>query len=76
MVIGFVNVVFLYILPVYLFKIAEVTTNFGSERIGDVKHSLASIEKAKNLLGYDPKYDLEFGIKEAIDWYWNSLKNT
>jgi UDP-N-acetylglucosamine/UDP-N-acetylgalactosamine 4-epimerase len=54
-------------------KIADVTTTFGSERIGDVKHSLASIEKAKSLLGYDPKYDLELGIKEAIDWYWENL---
>ena len=55
-------------------KISEVKTTFGSERIGDVKHSLASIEKAKNLLGYQPKYDLEKGIKEAIEWYWGSLK--
>ena len=57
-------------------KIADVTTTFGSERIGDVKHSLASIDKAKRLLGYNPKYNLELGIKEAIDWYWNYLKNT
>lgn len=50
--------------------IAEVKTTFGDERKGDVKHSLASIDKAKNLLGYSPEYDVEKGLNEAIDWYW------
>lgn len=46
----------------------------GDERLGDVRHSLASIDKAKRLLNYDPKYSLKEGIKEAISYYWN-LKN-
>ncbi|MEI6747551.1 MAG: hypothetical protein WCM93_00200 [Bacteroidota bacterium] len=40
----------------------------------DVRHSLASIEKAKNLLDYDPKYSLSQGLKLAIAWYWESFK--
>jgi len=55
-------------------SIAEVAPKYGPERVGDIKHSLASIEKAKNLLGYHPEYDLKKGLKEAIHWYWDNLK--
>lgn len=39
-------------------------------RIGDIPHSLASIEKAVNLLNYNPKYSIRTGLKETINWYW------
>lgn len=55
-------------------KIASVDLQFGPERPGDIPHSLASIEKAKSLLGYVPSHDLKSGLVEAIDWYWNALK--
>jgi UDP-N-acetylglucosamine/UDP-N-acetylgalactosamine 4-epimerase len=55
-------------------KIESVKVLYGEERTGDVRHSLASIEKARNLLNYQPAYSLENGIKEAIEWYWQSLK--
>lgn len=55
-------------------KIALVDLKFGPERPGDIPHSLASIDKAKNLLGYAPTHDLKNGLVEAIDWYWNALK--
>ena len=42
-------------------------------RVGDVRHSQASIEKAKKLLDYQPKYKISEGMDEAIDWYINSL---
>ena len=32
------------------------------------------IEKAKEILGYNPKYSLQDGLKEAVSWYWNNLK--
>ena len=47
---------------------------YGANRAGDIPHSLASIDKAKELLGYNPKYSLQEGLKEAVDWYWNNLK--
>ncbi len=47
--------------------------NHGSGRKGDVKHSLADISKAKELLGYEPAYSFKQGITEAIDWYWKNL---
>ena len=47
---------------------------FGPDRLGDIKHSNASIEKAKKYLGYAPEYNFEKGIKLAIDWYVNNLK--
>lgn len=54
-------------------EIANVPVQYGPGRIGDVPHSLASIEKAKSLLGYDPQFDLKTGLKEALKWYWNNL---
>jgi len=55
-------------------KIKDVPVIYGENRAGDIPHSLASIEKAKNNLGYDPKYSLQDGLKEAVGWYWNNLK--
>ena len=47
----------------------DIDPLFGSERIGDIKHSNADISKAKNLLGYEPDYSFNDGIKLAIEWY-------
>ena len=55
-------------------QISGIEVQYGPERQGDVPHSLASIEKAKNLLGYDPQYDIKSGLKEAVNWYWKNLK--
>jgi UDP-N-acetylglucosamine 4-epimerase len=55
-------------------KIADVEVVYGANRVGDIPHSLASIDKAKAVLGYDPKYSLQEGLKEAVNWYWNNLK--
>ncbi len=53
--------------------IAGLKPVFGPARKGDVLHSLASIDKARRLLGYDPKYNLHEGLKEAIQWYYEYL---
>lgn len=42
---------------------------YGPERVGDIPHSWASIEKAKSLLNYKPSHDFKRGLEEAIDWY-------
>lgn len=44
-------------------------------RAGDVRHSLADISKAKNLLGYEPTHDIDQGLEEAMDWYVNDILN-
>ncbi|WP_339921220.1 SDR family oxidoreductase [uncultured Flavobacterium sp.] len=54
--------------------IADTEVSYGPNRAGDIPHSLASIAKAKELLGYNPQFSLQQGLKEAIDWYWNNLK--
>lgn len=54
--------------------IADIAIKYGPERLGDIPHSLASIEKAKKILGYQPTHNLEKGLKEAVDWYWVNLK--
>jgi UDP-N-acetylglucosamine 4-epimerase len=55
-------------------KIAEVEVLHGPNRAGDIPHSLASIDKAKNNLGYHPQYSIEQGIQEAVSWYFHNLK--
>ncbi|WP_042345040.1 SDR family oxidoreductase [Capnocytophaga canis] len=55
-------------------KIAEVEILNGPNRLGDVPHSLASIEKAQKNLGYQPSHKFAEGLKEAVDWYWENLK--
>lgn len=54
-------------------SVSKVEIKYGPERKGDVPHSLASVEKGKKLLGYDPKYKVGDGLKEAIHWYWTNL---
>ena len=54
-------------------KIKDIQVAYGPNRVGDIPHSLASIDKAKNLLNYNPQYSLKKGLEEAIKWYWNNL---
>ncbi|MBS1534227.1 MAG: SDR family oxidoreductase [Bacteroidetes bacterium] len=54
--------------------IAGVEVIHGPNRAGDIPHSLASIDKAKELLGYDPKFSLQEGVQQAVAWYWENLK--
>ena len=59
-------------------RLNEITGNsikvtYGPERAGDVRHSLASIVKAKSLLGYYPKVFFDEGLEKAIDWYRENL---
>ena len=51
----------------------DIDPIFGPNRAGDIKHSNADISKAKELLGYEPEYSFEAGIKMAIDWYKENL---
>ena len=46
---------------------------FGPPRAGDIRHSNADISKARSLLGYDPQWSFDRGIKEAINWYKENL---
>ena len=51
----------------------DIEPNFGPDRAGDIKHSNADISKAKELLGYNPEWSFERGIKAAIKWYKENL---
>ena len=55
-------------------KIKEIEIEHGPNRAGDIPHSLASIEKAKELLNYNPEFSVKDGLKEATKWYWENLK--
>lgn len=54
-------------------EIAEIEPTHGANRVGDIPHSLASIDKARRLLGYDPQYSMREGLKEAVKWYRENL---
>lgn len=51
----------------------DIEPVFGPDRPGDIKHSNADISKARALLGYDPDWDFQRGIAEAIAWYRDNL---
>lgn len=53
--------------------IANIEILHGPNRQGDIPHSLASIGKAKALLGYIPEYSMRDGLKEAVKWYWDNI---
>jgi UDP-N-acetylglucosamine 4-epimerase len=55
-------------------EIKDIKPDFVSERKGDIKDSLASIEKAKTLLGYRPDCDVKNGLERSIDWYVKNLR--
>lgn len=55
-------------------EISKVEVVHGPNRQGDIPHSLASVDKAKNLLGYKPSHVIKDGLREATKWYWENLK--
>lgn len=52
----------------------NILPKFAYTRAGDIRHSMADISKARNLLGYSPKYDFAQGIKLTVDWYVKNRK--
>lgn len=51
----------------------DIKTIYDPPRVGDIKHSLADISKAKEVIGYEPKVTFEDGIRKAIGWYQENL---
>ncbi len=54
--------------------IATLEPVYGPYRAGDIPHSLASIDKARKLIGYNPQYSAQQGFELACEWYWQNLK--
>jgi len=54
-------------------EVLNIKPVYGPTRGGDIPHSLASIEKAKRLLGYEPTHTVREGMSEAIRWYRDNL---
>jgi UDP-N-acetylglucosamine 4-epimerase len=55
-------------------EIENIPVINGPNRAGDIPHSLASIDKAAKLLGYNPQFSMRDGLKAAVEWYWDNLK--
>lgn len=58
------------LLTEYDTEIANIEVKHGPNRVGDIPHSLASVDKAKQLLGYQPTHKINDGLREAVKWYW------
>lgn len=54
-------------------ELLNIKPVYGPERAGDIPHSLASIEKARKLLGYAPTHNVTEGLEEAVEWFWKNL---
>ena len=54
-------------------KIAAIEIIHGPNRVGDIPHSLASIDKARRFLAYHPSHTIKEGLEEAVKWYWSNL---
>ena len=54
-------------------EVLKIDPIFGPIREGDIPHSQASIEKAKNLLNYKPSHSFKEGIEASVEWYLNNL---
>jgi UDP-N-acetylglucosamine 4-epimerase len=55
-------------------EIESLKAIYGPNRSGDIPHSMASIDKAKMVLGYEPKFDAKQGFEKACGWYFENLK--
>jgi UDP-N-acetylglucosamine/UDP-N-acetyl-alpha-D-glucosaminouronate 4-epimerase len=47
----------------------DVVADYRKPRAGDVRHSLADISRARELLGFEPRVDLRTGLQLTIDWW-------
>lgn len=54
--------------------IAEINPIYDQPRAGDIPHSLASISKSQDLLGYQPLFLMQNGLEHAIKWYWDNIR--
>lgn len=54
-------------------EISHIEVLHGPNRVGDIPHSLACVDKAKQLLGYAPRFSMKQGLKEAVKWYWTNI---
>ena len=54
-------------------KISNIEVIYGPNREGDIPHSHASIDKAKELINYNPQFCMQKGLNEAVKWYWENL---
>jgi nucleoside-diphosphate-sugar epimerase len=47
----------------------DVQPEYREARMGDVRHSLADITRARQMLGYEPQVSLEEGLRLTIEWW-------
>ena len=54
-------------------EISNIEVIYGPNREGDIPHSHACVNKAKENLNYNPQFNLQKGLKESVKWYWKNL---
>ena len=58
----------------YNSDISEIQPIHRANRIGDIPHSFANIDKARHLLGYSPIISFQDGLSATVEWYVNNLQ--
>ena len=53
--------------------VCDIAIEYGPKRKGDIAHSLASIEKAKQLLKYNPVNNISEGLEDTVSYYYNNI---
>jgi UDP-N-acetylglucosamine 4-epimerase len=48
---------------------SDINPEYGPDRAGDIRDSLADISKARNLLGYDPQIRIREGLQKTLAWF-------
>jgi nucleoside-diphosphate-sugar epimerase len=51
----------------------EIKPIYKNPRHGDVRHSLADVDRARKLLEFKPQYDIESGLRKTLEWYKDNL---
>ena len=59
-------------LALYDTSILNIDPIHGLNRLGDIPHSFACIDKAKKMLGYSPIVSFQEGLKQTVKWYVNN----
>ena len=47
----------------------DIRPDYQASRVGDVRHSLADLTRARDLLGYEPRVGLDDGLRLTLDWW-------
>lgn len=55
---------------------SEIEIEYVSQRLGDIRDSIGSIERAKSILGFHPSVPIGEGLQRTLEWYQSTLSDS